>query len=883
MSASFGEWLRRRRKALDLTQGGLAERVGLSASAIRKLESDERRPSRQVAELLGVALELAPQDREPFLRLARAALPPAAVEAEAIPQPPDAHTPPLPENDIRPTEPPPVRLPTPPTALVGRERELGEIGRLLRDPQCRLLTLVGAGGIGKTRLAIHAAAEQQTAFSDGLFFVAMAGAPTAALMAPTIAASIGLSLFGVGNPEEQVLAHLQNKQVLLVLDNLEQLLAAPAEPATSAVQSLYQGSSLPLLEGILQQAPGVKLLATSREQLNLPGEWVFDLQGLPTPPPIAEHQTSGAGLAAYSSVALFLQTARRVQSGFTLAVEEQSAVARLCRLVEGMPLAIELAATWVRTLTCAEIVAELERSIDFLTTQARGAPERHRSMKAVFDHSWRLLTPTEQRALRRLAVFRGGFRRDAAQVVAGASLASLASLVGKSLVRHSTHGRYELHELVRQYAAAHLAIDEREKAATHTQHSDFYLGRLQQQCQALRTAQQAQVLANFIAEADNVRTAWAWLVAQRDGARIRAATLAMIDLYDWLHWFQEGDDIFGRAAAALTSTEGTPLGAALLGQGVFACRFGRYAAAQHLLAASIAHVQECEDAVFMVAARYWQAAVAYNRGDYGQAHQWANESLLLAEQIGDAWRAHADARNLLALIALAQGDYPAAEQMFQQVLRFLRNAGSPSMTIVCLCNLSRALRLQRAFDVAQALLDEALLLCKQVGDRWVTALTLAGLGQLAYEAGSFADAQRRFEESLTLMRTLNETWNTTHVLNGAGYAALALGDLRRAQLRLYESLKLATQAELPPRLLDAMLGLAQLAAAMGNSPHALTLTLHTLCHPAAPQEIRLRAERLRTSLANDVAPDELAQIEASVAATPLADVVSTLLFNANID
>lgn len=870
MTISFGEWLRRRRKALDLTQGGLAERVGLSASAIRKLESDERRPSRQVAELLSDALELAPAEQEPFLRLARAVQPSALTSGAPL-----ATTDLPPNADVLPTAPPSVQLPTPPTPLIGRERELAEVGRLLRDPQCRLLTLIGAGGIGKTRLAIHAAAEQQAAFSHGIYFVALAGTPTAALMAPTIAAAIGLSLFGAGDPQEQVLAYLRDKQLLLVVDNLEHLLSTPALDGVP-------GGGLELIDGILQHTQGVKLLATSREQLNVNGEWVFDLQGLPTPPPIAEQHIAEANLAAYSSVALFLQTARRVLSGFTLASEEQAAVARLCRLVEGMPLAIELAATWVRTLSCGEIVTEIERNIDFLATQARGVPERHRSMTAVFDHSWRLLTSAEQRTLRRLAVFRGGFTREAAQAIAGASLPTLASLVSKSLVRHSAHGRYDLHELVRQYVTTQLAADEQEEGATHARHGEFYLGRLQQQCQPLRTAQQARVLADFIIEADNIRAAWARAVAQRDGERIHATTLAMLDYYDWLHWFQEGEESFGQAVAAMKCTSDARqlagLGAALLGQGVFDCRLGRYDAAQQVLAAAVTHLQAGEEPRLFVAARYWQAAVAYSQGHYDQAIHWANESLTLAEQLGDGWRTHADARNLLALIALVQGDYSAAQQMFQEVLAFLRSAGNPSMTIVCLCNFSRALRLQQQFDEARTLLDEALVLCKQVGDRWVNAMTLAGLGQLAYDTNNFTDAQRRFEESLTLMRSLNETWNTTHVLNGAGYAALALGDLTRAQMRLRESLQLATQAGLPPRQLDAVLGLAQLAAQTGNPSHALILTLHTLHHPVAPPEMRLRAEQLRATLINELPPGELAKIDAAVATTPFTNAVAALLF-----
>jgi transcriptional regulator with XRE-family HTH domain len=356
---SFGAWVTRRRKALDLTREQLAGQVGYSVSALRKIESDERRPSRQMAELLADCLQVPPDQRPTFVQVARGQLRverlvaavSTTVTGDELPRPA-------------------IRLPVPPTPLIGREAELAELARLLRDPQCRLLTLVGAGGIGKTRLAIEVAGRHQDRFPDGACFVSLASLNSSAFLVPAIADALGYVFQRQMEPRTQLLNYLSVKQSLLVLDNVEHLL-----------------EGVDLFAEMLERAPGVKLLATSRERLNLQGEWVFEIQGLPVPP------TDQAGRAEeYSAAALFVQSARRVQAGFELGAEERPPVVRICQMVEGMPLGIELAAAWVSVLTCREIAHEIERGMDFLATTMRDVPERQRSLRAAFDHSWSLLS-----------------------------------------------------------------------------------------------------------------------------------------------------------------------------------------------------------------------------------------------------------------------------------------------------------------------------------------------------------------------------------------------------------------------------------------------------------------------------------------------------------
>ncbi|NIN64081.1 MAG: SARP family transcriptional regulator, partial [Anaerolineae bacterium] len=291
-------------------------------------------------------------------------------------------------------------LPPAPTPFVGREEELAELAELLANPDCRLVTLFGPGGIGKTRLALQVAADQVGAFAHGVYFVPLASVSTPEFILPTMANVLNLYFDGKPDPEEQLLNYLRQKEMLLVLDNLEHIL---------------EGSAL--LAKVLWHAPGVVLLATSRERVNLQEEWVYEIEGLTYPKDQASEE-----IESYSAVELFVQAARRIQRKFTLVEQVHPSVIRICQMVEGMPLGVELAAAWVPVRSCEEIAGEIERNLDILSTSLRNVPKRHRSLRAAFDHSWNLLSEQEREVFRQLSVFRGGFQAAAAEKVAGAPL-----------------------------------------------------------------------------------------------------------------------------------------------------------------------------------------------------------------------------------------------------------------------------------------------------------------------------------------------------------------------------------------------------------------------------------------------------------------------------
>lgn len=412
----FGSWLKDRRKALDLTQVELASEVGCAVVTVKKIENTAQRPSKQMAERLATVLAIPHLEHTAFVAFARgsSATPPAMTaprtEAES-----------------------PHHLPSPSTAFVGRNQELGQLRQLFDEPGCRLVTLVGLGGIGKTRLAMESAYQQSANFAHGAHFVPL-----------SLVNSSDSLLFAVGNTIEflfdgqqaaivQLINHLRDKRLLLVLDSFEHLLDA-----------------VPLLGKLLAGVSGLKLLVTSRERLNLQGEWTLPIEGMDYP-----QDTNDDHFEQYSAVQLFTQGARRTSPGFSINGNMHD-VLRICQLVEGIPLAIELAATWVRLLPCSHIAEQLEASLDFLASSVRNEPERHRSLRTIFDYSWELLSSTEQTALAKLSVFRGSFDLETAKEMGEASLSVVVSLVDKSLVRADGTGRYVLHELLRQYAAEQL-------------------------------------------------------------------------------------------------------------------------------------------------------------------------------------------------------------------------------------------------------------------------------------------------------------------------------------------------------------------------------------------------------------------------------------------
>lgn len=584
--------------------------------------------------------------------------------------------------------PPRNNLPQQPTSFVKREQELAEIRQLLLDePGCRMVTLVGPGGIGKTRLALAVAADVVGAFPQGVCFVPLIPVSRAEFIIPAMADALDFKFSGGRDPKTQLLNYLRGQKLLLVLDNFEHLLPPKNEPGNPAPGAVAIENGADLLSEILTAAPEVTLLVTSRQRLKLQEEWSYEVPGLDFPTATAqtaEVLKTSEVLAAYSAIHLFVQRARRAKAGFNLTPEDMPDVVRICQLVEGMPLALELAAPWIRLMTCREIADEIEHNLDFLATTMRNVPDRHRSLRAVLEQTWRRLPAAEQTILSKLAVFQGGCLRQAAEQVAGASLPVLASLVDGALLRRTHNGRYELHELIRQFAMEQLQTTPAEYERIRDRHAGFFASFLQHREVDLKGRRQGESLAEIAADLDNIRTGWQWLVQRRNVEGIRQSLESLFLFYEIRGLAQEGEAAFRHAAAAFNQATTTPpdtaqtiLLAQLLGrQGNLAIRLGRYDEGLELMRQGVSLLRrvEAEAGGELARALCYLGQESYFQGDYRQSQQLLQESLQLATGAGDLWL-QGVIWQCLGQTAEFQGDYTEAGSYFQKSLAVFEKLG----------------------------------------------------------------------------------------------------------------------------------------------------------------------------------------------------------------
>lgn len=814
----FGEWLKVRRKALDLTQVELAQRVGCSVHALRKIESGERRPSKQLARLLANSLEISTEEQATFVRVARGEInlerlpsqdPVTQVAYTSTPRSPDAL----------------INLPITATQLIGREQELAAISQLLQDPECRMLTFVGPGGIGKTHLAIEAAAEHNTHFPDGVYFVSLDSIYSPTFIVPAIAGELGVVFQGQIEPRIQLLNYLRTKKVLILLDNVEHLL-----------------NGIDLFAEILESAPRLKLLVTSREQLNLQGEWVFEIQGLPVPSGNTVQKPGD-----YSSIALFMQSARRKVANYKFQKDDLQSIIRICQAVEGMPLGIELAATWVSVISCSEIAQEIERSLDFLTTSMRDVPERQRSLRAVFEHSWNLISKDERRTLQRLAVFQGCFTRKAAEQVAGASLHSLMGLVSKSLVRRTENGCYDLHDVIRQYAHEHL-IKDPQKDEVYNLHSDYYLSFLSEQEQELKGYAQREAIQELADEIDNLHAAWSWAVNHNRFETIGSALRSFGALCDIRGWLNEGInylDLVIQELHAHPDFEHQPriLGQALAQQGLLYFRQGKFHLAQSILEESISILSPIGDCNLLTDPLIISGIIFFLNGEIENAQTRMDEGLSCARAAGDpSFEAYAVYNK--GYISSLLGHYKEAYEQMLTGLDMWRALGDPHSIALGLNFICPTAIQLGYYDQAQEFLEESLILCTQVGDRWGLGTAYRHLGLLALAQGNLTEAKSKIQKSLEIFAEFITGWDIARSMIYLGETAIAAGDLPEAERIYLQALPISMEAKAWPLVMDILVGLADLYSRTYKYESAIKFSKYAMNHDASTFEAKERAAKL---------------------------------------
>ncbi|MGE5248661.1 MAG: ATP-binding protein [Bacteroidota bacterium] len=825
----FGEWLQQRRKILDLTQAELAQRAGCSVFALRKIESGERRPSKQLAELLGRALEIPPEERSTFIRVARGEL--NLERLTGAPSNPAAAPGPL-------RRPPLMRLPAASTPLIGRDAELAALKELFDRAECRLVTLTGMGGIGKTRLAVEFAAAQEASFPGGIAYVSLAALNTGELIMPAIADAIGYTFSGPGDPREQLLtslADLAQRPFLLILDNFEHLLVPFS-------QEISQTGGTDLVSVLLQRVPKLKILTTSRERLNLYGEWTFELPGLPVPPANAAER-----IEDYSAAALFIQSARRVRAGFSLDEEETRWLRQICTMLDGIPLAIELAAAWVEVLSCREIAEEIRSNLDFLSTSMRDMPARHRSLRATFDHSWELLSEQERGVLARLAVFHGGFRRESAGKVAGASLPLLGSLFSKSLISRSEAGRYDLHEVIRQYALLHLESDPANEE-TRRRHSAYYLSFAREHERALKSARQQAAHRELSEEIDNVREAWAWSMEHGRLASPAAAARSLAWYFEVGGLLHEGIELLEDLVKALRPGVHDPamrkaLGQALAQQSLLFFRKGDFGRAQTNLEESLSLLRPLSDPAALIDPLIYLAVILHLNGDLDRSQALLEEGLAYSQAEGEEWF-EAFFLDNLGYIASLRNRPAEGYELMQDALAIWRKLGDPhSIAMGINFTTPTLIRLGRYIE-AEAALQESIALSAQTGNRWGMGTAYRFLGAVKLAEGEYSAAQLHLRNSLEIFGDYFAGWDIARTLAYLGEAILKGGDPEGAHRAYAGAFQMALATRAMPIALEALTGLARVLLQTGNAGEALELAVHVLGEPATTEEVREQAAEL---------------------------------------
>lgn len=736
----------------------------------------------------------------------------------------------------------PHHLPVQATSFVGRERELAQVLQAVSDPRRRLLTLVGPGGIGKTRLALEAAwravDDQIGPFWDGVFFVSLAGVTSANYLSTALADALGLTFSGSEEPEAQLLAYLHRRALLLVLDNFEHLVEAGVR----------------LFGRILQTAPGVRFLVTSRERLNLAEEWVYEVRGLSLPP--ADLDAAGLtaeALRAYSAAGLFLDRAAQVAPDFTPppGSPELAAVARICRLLEGMPLALELAAAWVHMLPCAELADELARNLDFLSATHRDLPSRHRSLRAVFDHSWAQLGRDDQEALARLTIFPAGFDRAAAHRVAQAALPALASLVNKSLVQVVTAGRYRLHDLVRQFAAEKLGDELRPRLSDA--HAGYFAGWLAGLEADLFGAGQRRALERVQGDIENVRAAWLWSVAHAKTQWIGQALRSLYQFYYIRCWTDEATEMLRYAEEMLleevtAQEEGGSAQAVEITLGHLLVQLGnahysasRLGQAEHYLLRGLTYCSRyAELATVEVYCRQELGLTYYAQGDYARAQTFLAGALPLARQHG---LAHHEAHIGMGLgvVELALGHWDAAQENLRAALARYEALGyqwgmAHAQRWVGLVAWQAGDLLQ-----AEAALRRARDLCQAIGDRTGEALALNDLGGLALSREDMGACRALLQQSWEMAQVDQNHLLRSRVLRNLGCLLHAEGQIDEAQRHFVRAIQGAQTAQTTQLVLEILLELALLWQAADRQTEAAPLLALVAAHPAAVYAVRRRA------------------------------------------
>ncbi|MFN8473557.1 MAG: tetratricopeptide repeat protein [Anaerolineae bacterium] len=716
---SFGQWLKRRRRGLGLTQVELGRLTGYSGESIRKVEADEARPSPQMAAKLADALEIPSSERVNFIRFARD----EDADISAVPTQTVTLTP-------QPTPSRPTNLPVPTTPLVGRAREIAAVEDLIHSPDVRLVTLTGAGGVGKTRLGLQIGVNFLAHFAHGVYLVNLAPISDAAFVASAIAQPLGVRESGGRAVVDLLKDYLADKNMLLLIDNFEQVLSAA-----------------PIVGELLAVAPDLKVIVTSRERLRLRGEKEFIVPPLALPD--ARSLPSWEQIPQFGAVELFVKRAQDVRRDFDVTHANAAVVAQICHRLDGLPLAIELAASRLKLFTPEVLLTRLENRLKLLTGGARDLPTRQQTLRNTLAWSYDLLEDEEKALFRRLAVFNGGWTLEAAEAVCSTPgdgevdiLDGLQSLIEKSLlqpVQPGPEARFTMLETIREYALERLT-EQGEADTLRNRHAQEFLALAEDAEPRLTGPDQGVWLARLEREHDNLGAAMKWAEEScqaKEGLRFVGAL--------WRFWEIHGHLSEGRArltnalSVAGADEPSVEKAKALNAAGNLAKTQGDYVSARQFHQDGLATNRLLGDRRGMARSLNNLGLVLFNQQDYASAQALLEESLALKRELNDEWGI-ATSLNNLGEVARARGEYGQAEKFYSESLALLDKLGDIRTIAWSLHNLAHVARYQRDYAKAATLFKKGLAQFVELDDKWGIAACLTGIAEVLEAYGQLERA-----------------------------------------------------------------------------------------------------------------------------------------------
>ena len=729
---------------------------------------------------------------------------------------------------------PRLTLPTPATRFIGRTADLDAVTKLLSNSACRLLTLVAPGGMGKTRLALEVGKHLATQFEDGACFVPFEAISKPELMIAALADALKFSFFGQQEPKAQLLEYLSTKSMLLIMDNLEHLL---------------EGSNL--IADVLTSAPKLKILATSREHLNLHAEWLYDVKGMPA-------KMNGDKITVADALDLFAQSAKQVDANFNLTDENKDLITEICERVGGMPLAIELAASWLRVISLEEIARELEKGFDILETTTKDLPERHQSVRVVFALSWQQLSEDERAALRKLSVFQGGFTKEAAQTVAGVGLPLLLLLRNKSFLEQDSSGRFAQHPLLQQFATSKLQEQSGEETETKQKHATYYARLISDWQEAAKGSDHKKVTDALETELPNLFAAWEWVLETRDYNGLVTLASGLENYYKFRGLQQTCIDLFVKAIPILEQAgqkADFALGNILLRLAYPYMRTSQLDKSLAAIDRSDDLLASANDPELKTSSLILRSVLFQEMGRRDEALGYARELLALQRKLGNK-QGEADSLNGLAVRLAGMGKSEEAETYLFESLAINRALGNELGIGGNLISVGLSYMSKDRLPEAKQALEEALAIAQKTGFQKLLVDSLRYSGRLELLTENYDAAQDYLEQAFETSVAQSDVSHRIDIEYGLARVETARGNAAPAMQQLSATLAKATEAKRTYLQLNGLAYIAELYIGQKKFKDAAPLLGQVLEHPRTVPNTKRLAEQLSTNVKENISLSE---------------------------